>query len=84
MKKTILTIAIILGLATAGLADPNGGGVFGRGESSNQQGSRTEGLRPRLPQHGESTNQAAPVGSGAVILTALGAAYLVGKRRREE
>ena len=34
--------------------------------------------------HGETTNQDAPVGSGIAVLLGLGAAYLVGKKRREE
>ncbi len=37
-----------------------------------------------LPQHGQDTNQPAPLGSGIALLAALGGAYLVGKRRREE
>ena len=39
---------------------------------------------PGLPAHGENTNQPAPVGSGIAVLLGLGAAYLVGKKRREE
>ena len=37
-----------------------------------------------LPTHGETGNQDAPVGSGIAVLLGLGAAYLVGKKRREE
>ena len=33
MKKLLLTAAIILGLATTTFADPNGGGLFKRGET---------------------------------------------------
>ena len=39
---------------------------------------------PKLPAHGQNTNQPAPLGSGIVVLTALGAAYLVGKKRHNE
>ena len=84
MKKTLVTIAIVLGLGLSAFADPNGGGVFGRGESPEQPTSTRLGGAPMLPTHGTSTNQTAPVGSGIAVLTALGAAYLVGKKRREE
>ena len=84
MKKTLVTIAIVLGLGLSAFADPNGGGMFGRGESTEQQTSTRLGGAPMLPNHGISTNQQAPLGSGIAVLTALGAAYLVGRKRREE
>ena len=84
MKKLVLTFAIVLGLWLTTFADPNGGGVFGRGETNEQSSNRDGIFSPMLPNHGQSTNQPAPLGSGIVVLTALGAAYLVGKRRNEE
>ena len=94
MKKTILTIVLILGLTVTTFAD---GGLFKRGYNAqngssgyNYFGAKTEGdnaggmAMPMLPNHGESGNQPAPVGSGIAVLMGLGAAYLVGKRRREE
>jgi len=83
MKKLALTLAIVLGLGLTTFANPNGGGVFGRGESNSREGESTL-FAPRLPQHGQDGNQPAPLGSGIVVLTALGAAYLVGKRRNED
>ena len=81
MKKHILTIAIILGFGLTSFADPNGGGLFKRGETTEtRDGSGT----PALPGHGQTGNQPAPLGTGIALLTTLGAAYLVGKRRREE
>ena len=86
MKKTIMTIAIVLGLSMTTFAD--GGGLFQRGETPEQKGmySTREGLliTPGMPNHGESGNQNAPLGTGIAVLTALGAAYLIGKKRREE
>ena len=83
MKKLALTIAIVLGLGLTTFADPDGGGLFGRGETN--EPSRTGVFSsPALPAHGQSTNQNAPLGTGIAIMTALGAAYLVGKRRKEE
>ena len=86
MKKLALTIAIVLGLSMTTFAD--GGGLFQRGANveTTETTSGREGVfsSPKLPAHGMNDNQAAPLGSGAAILLGLGAAYLVGKRRREE
>jgi hypothetical protein len=81
MKKLILTTAIILGLGLTSFADPNGG-VFQRGNETTNEGSSL--FSPRLPAHGQDTNQPAPLGTGVMVFIALGAAYLVGKHRKEE
>ena len=94
MKKLTITIVLILGLTMTTFAD---GGLFKRGYNAengasgyNYFGAKTEDdnsgspAMPLLPQHGEDTNQPAPLGSGIALLAALGGAYLVGKRRREE
>ena len=39
---------------------------------------------PMLPIHNQDGEQPAPLGSGIALLTALGAGYMVAKRRREE
>ena len=84
MKKLALTLAIVLGLGLTSFADPNGGGMFGRGETNEQSSNRDGIFSPILPAHGQNSNQPAPLGSGIVVLTALGAAYLVGKKRHNE
>ena len=86
MKKLALTIAIVLGLGMTSFADPNGGGLFNRGEVVEEGNGRDLDLfsSPLLPLHGETDNQDAPVGSGIVLLSVLGGAYLIGKKRREE
>ena len=84
MKKTIMTIAIVLGLSMTTFAD--GGGLFQRGETPEQKsiyGTRGGGF-PGIPGHGETDDVDAPLGTGIAVLTALGAAYLIGKKRREE
>ena len=85
MKKLALTIAIVLGLGMVSFAD--NGGLFQRGEAVESngiyQGNRDPFLFPELPGHGETGNQPAPLGSGIVMLSALGAAYLVGKRKKD-
>ena len=90
MKKLALTIAIVLGLGLTTFADPNGGGLFKRGFEPDEEfygmGYDKEGglLTPGLPAHGMEDNQDAPLGTGIAVLAALGGAYLVAKKRREE
>ena len=89
MKKLALTIAIVLVLGLTSFADNNGGGLFQRGEAVENNGNTIYGQNrdnvPMLPNHNQNDNQpAAPLGSGIALLTTLGAAYLVGKRKREE
>ena len=87
MKKLALTLAIVLGLSMTTFAGPNDGGLFQRGNTPQQNSSREGGamfVGPGLPGHGESTDQPAPLGTGIAVLTALGAAYLIGKRRKED
>ena len=85
MKKAIITIAIVLGLCITTFADPNGGGLFQRGDNTREMNNRESGIMaPGLPNHGETGNQDAPLGTGIAILTAFGGAYLVAKRRKEE
>ena len=71
-----------------------GGGMFHRADNAKKggdgytlyeaKGDTKGGLGPNLPGHGGSSNADAPLGSGIAMLTVLGAAYLVGKKRREE
>ncbi len=87
MKKLTLTIAIVLGMAMTSFADPNGGGLFQRGTTSEREGwygSRETPSTPMLPNHGLNDNADAPLGTGIALLTALGGAYLVAKRRKED
>ena len=86
MKKLALTLAIVLGLSMTTFAD--GGGLFQRGTEPEQKGYY--GTRgdlpgtPGMPNHGGTGNADAPLGTGIAVLTALGAAYLIGKRRKED
>ena len=89
MKKQILTIAIILGLGMTAFAQKdshNGGGMFQKGPEGNEYSSNREGEGGliNLPQsHGGNNDSTAPVGSGIAVLVSLGAAYMVGKKRKE-
>ena len=84
MKKLVLTIAILLGLSLTTFANPNGGGVFGRGESTDQGNRESNLFAPRLPQHGQNGNQPAPLGSGIMVLATFGTAYALYKKRRSQ
>ena len=91
MKKLALTIAVVLGLSLTTFANTNDGGLFQRGASEptyGLYGDREVGMipTPSLPSDfGLNGNQdAAPLGSGIAVLLGLGAAYMVGKKRREE
>ena len=88
MKKLALTIAIVLGLGMATFANPDEGGLFQRGTTPANEsiyGNRElPSLTPGLPGHGSDINNPAPLGSGIAVLLGLGAAYMVGKKRREE
>lgn len=80
MKKLTLTTAIVLGLGLTTFADPNGGGLFNRGEDTEMGGNRTGGI-PMLPYHGQQTNQNAdtPLDGGITLLLGMGVAYLMAK-----
>ena len=79
MKKTIMTLAIVLGLGMASFAQ--GGGLFQRGAIDESTINRED--TPGLPGHGSTGNQDTPLGSGIVALMGLGAAYLVGKKHED-
>ena len=91
MKKLIITTAIVLGMAMTGFAQD---GMFHRANSGDNgnaiyesRGNMFKADRfdmPGLPGHGESGDQNAPLGSGIAVLIALGSAYAVTKRPREE
>jgi len=88
MKKLVLTIAVVLGLSLTTFAD-NDGGLFQRGASEPTSGiyGDREGetlMTPGLPTHNKTDNQDAPLGTGIAVLTALGAAYMVAKKRKED
>ena len=87
MKKLALTATIILGLAIGAMAQ--GGGLFQRGgdmiESNNNYRTTNSPMLPTT--HGMGDDQSAdttPLGSGIAVLTALGAAYALGKKRKEK
>ena len=87
MKKLALTIAVVIGLSLTTFAN-NDGGLFQRGATESTTGAyndREGGMfAPGTPDHGQTGNQDAPLGSGVAVMLGLGAAYMVAKKRREE
>ena len=87
MKKTLLTIAIVLGISICSFAQ-YGGGLFKYGAVDDETfygGGRTtnEGLLNLPTSHGQTNDESAPLGSGALLLIGFGAAY-VGLRRKNQ
>ena len=87
MKKTILTIAIVLGI-TLGASAQNRG-LFDRGpqrESYDYYGNydNRDGLLgfSLSSSHGETNDQEAPLGGGALLLIGFGAVYAMKRRKK--
>ena len=84
MKKTLTTIAILLGIALCATAQ-NGGGLFQRGyvseEASNPRSG--ESLLSLPGSHGSNNDAEAPLGSGIAVLLGLGAAYAMKRRNKK-
>ena len=87
MKKAILTLSIILGIALSASAQW-GGGLFGRGAVTDEESygasyREGEGSLLSLPtSHGTSNDVSVPLGSGLLLLAGMGGAYLMSKKRK--
>ena len=82
MKKLALTIAIVLTMGLSSFAQD--GGLLNRGVSFGRQDRDGEVNTPLLPGHDSEGDQQGPLGSGVAVLLGLGAAYLIGKKRKED
>lgn len=86
MKKIALTIAIVLGISLCASAQW-GGGLFQRGAVMDEDyygAANRDNPMINLPSHGQTSDQAAPLGSGIALLAGLGGAYLLAKHRKAE
>lgn len=85
MKKLAIIFALLFCLGTISFAN-DGNGLFQRGEKAGTEKviMDTRGGFPGLPGHGETGDQPAPVGNGALILTAFGVCYLIGRKNKEQ
>lgn len=86
MKKSFLTLALLLGLTAAASAQNRG--LFNRGPETGGMEYSTEYRESGLVlpgSHGSNTDaDSVPMGTGTALLLGMGAAYLVSKKRREE
>ena len=83
MKKILFAIAFVMMVgfcanAQDGFFKANDGGYENRGGNGENPGIMA------LPNHGLTEDQTAPLGSGLLILTAMGAGYVIARRKREE
>lgn len=80
MKKILLVLSLVMAVAFGANAQDG----FFRGDNSMQR-TGTPGVDEPLVPHGPvgtiPDQEAAPLGSGLLVLTALGAVYLVRKKR---
>lgn len=83
MKKILLAIAFIMAMSFGANAQRDG--FFNDWEDIGNGLDRSSIDLPTLPyQHGFDDNMSAPLGSGLLILGALGAGYAVARRKREK
>ncbi|MBR7022253.1 MAG: LPXTG cell wall anchor domain-containing protein [Bacteroidales bacterium] len=94
MKKTALTFALVLAMGIGTFAQESEGGMLKRSKEyqatyrndGRQQLVDRDGSFITLPGFGQTDDQdgALPLGSGIAVLLGLGAAYMVGKKRKED
>ena len=90
MKKLLLTIAIVLGMGMMSFAQEvevyEEAGLFGKipGVFRTVEGDESLLNMPGFGINEDVDADSAPLGSGIAVLAGLGAAYLLGKKRREE
>ena len=93
MKKLMMTFALVLAMGIGAFAQEGEGGMLRRSkeyQETYRNDGRTrgegDGLSLGLPTEFGATGDfdgAAPLGSGIAVLLGMGAAYMVGKKRKE-
>ena len=85
MKKIIFAIALVLAIGLGANAQRSGRDSFFNDWEDIGNGLDRDTLAiPTLPgSHGLDTDQGAPLGSGLLVLTALGAGYALARRKRD-
>ena len=78
MKKILFAIAFVMMMVIAN-AQSDGFFKSDNGGYSNREGSESI---MALPDHGQTGDQTAPLGSGMLILTAMGAGYAMTRRKK--
>lgn len=99
MKRIIIILTCVLGVSATAYPQyfetnrsTNDRGLFNQwfvsdenyyGAFGGTAWSPYDPLTPNLPGHGQTDNQAAPLGGGTLLLVSLGAAYALKSRRRK-
>ena len=83
MKKILFAIALVMTMVLSASAQRDG--FFGSYDGGNGDRMDNPNDLLGLPSSsiGSQTNESAPLGTGLLIMTALGAGYMVVKRRNE-
>ena len=80
MKKILFAIAFVMMVVIANAQSDS----FFKSDNSNAGNGNRDDFGMALPGHGLNDDQQAPLGSGMLVLTALGAGYAIARRKREE
>ena len=94
MKKTALTFALVLAMGIGTFAQESEGGMLKRSKEY-QSTYRNDGRQQLVDRNGsfialpgfgqtDDFDGTTPLGSGIAVLLGLGAAYMVGKKRKED
>ena len=87
MKKNNIIVLSLLALLMAASLPKANAQIFIVDEQEFLNNSRnrvTAGQLPNIPNLGTTYDQYAPLGSGWLLLTGLGGAYLLGKRQKRQ
>ena len=81
MKKIIIALAIVLSVSLTTNAQSDGWFKASGDDYSQRAGTSPDIALPG--SHGLTNDQASPLGSGLIILGALGAGYAIARRKRD-
>ena len=83
MKKILFVIAIVLTIGFGANAQGRDG-FFSSWDNDNYENRATDpSFSLNFPNHFDSDDNGAPLGSGLIILSALGAGYAVARKRKK-
>ena len=82
MKKILLSAALVIAMGFG--ANAQNDNYFNTWDDVSNNKERESDFTPTLPEsHNLTDNQSVPVGSGLLVLTALGAGYALTRKREE-
>ena len=81
MKKALLTLAIVA-MTLVASAQRGSDNFFSMSEMSDNRDMTAPGIGMPQSEIGSTTNESAPLGTGLLIMTALGGAYALTRKNR--